>query len=279
MAAETNSFGGKARPLPAPVRPGRRRDAVVLDQPRCRQPRQHLPAAAVARRAAVVLGGRQVPGQLCAPVLGLQQHRRTGQRREACQRYAVRVRPGTAGMLGRAAARQPDRAEQREQVPADHRGALLGQVGPLPGRVLGGRRCRARGRPAGRTIALGRLTPAKIAEHRVDQRPVASAAQEVAGAERRQRLNPRLGAPAQMRVGATGLVLGDRRRARSERDHVRERLAARGRRSRSARSARRRCCRDLTSPGISLNIGAGIDALGLARRAPCPLVTPASEFA
>ena len=51
IAAKTNSLlRRRHRPLPAPVPADRRRDAVVRGQPRCVEPRQHLPAAAVAGR-------------------------------------------------------------------------------------------------------------------------------------------------------------------------------------------------------------------------------------
>ncbi len=127
------------RSLPAPVRARRPRDAVVRDQPRQRQPRQHLPAAAVARRSAVVHRRRQVPGQLRAPVMGLQQHRRARQRR--------------AGAPARPRRRCSPRAQQACWV-APPLGALIGQSNASRSRTSSRRTTRASSRPRLRSRRL-----------------------------------------------------------------------------------------------------------------------------
>ncbi len=111
------------RALPAPVLPGRARDALVLAHPRCRQPRQHLPAAAVAGRSE-----RPQAEQLA--LLGLQATPAGRSRRSRCPAPLGRAACWVAPPLPGAAA-GPD--------PAHHRGALLEQV------ALG-----AAARPAGR---------------------------------------------------------------------------------------------------------------------------------
>ncbi len=116
LAAKTTPSSGhrQHRPLPAPVRSGGRRDAVAGRQPRSEQPRQHLPAAAVAGRSEGLLGRRQLPRQLRLAVLGLHQRRR----QQACLRRPDPVHRRPAGLLAGPAALAAARAEQPQPVPA-----------------------------------------------------------------------------------------------------------------------------------------------------------------
>ena len=104
------------RPLPAPVPAAGRRDALVRGQPRCLEPRQHLPAAAVAGRRARLLRRRQEHRQLRPALLGLQQHRR-GRRR-------------LSGRLARGSVDRPDRDPACWVAPP--LASLLGQSGKFP---------------------------------------------------------------------------------------------------------------------------------------------------
>ena len=128
IAAKTTSFSGDGTGhYLRQFQPAGRRDALVRGQPRCVEPRQHLPAAAVAGRRARLLRRRQEHRQLRPAVLGLQQHRRA--RRRLSGRLARRPvdRPDRdPGLLGRAAAGVAAGSER--QVPARDPGALLQPV-------------------------------------------------------------------------------------------------------------------------------------------------------
>ena len=75
LAAKTTAYGGSGvtcgrravRPLPAPVLADRTADDRTRRQARHQQPRQHLPAVALARGPSELHGGREFPGSFALP--------------------------------------------------------------------------------------------------------------------------------------------------------------------------------------------------------------------